>query len=53
MSASRLTPRDVAELVWVPTSCVHEESRAGRSPAGTLGRYRRYPHEASAAEGQG
>jgi excisionase family DNA binding protein len=37
---------DVAELLGVPKSWVYEQSRAGRIPTVTLGRYRRYRREA-------
>jgi excisionase family DNA binding protein len=45
MSASLLTAGDVAELLGVPKSWVYEQSRAGRIPTVTLGRYRRYRRE--------
>lgn len=41
-----LLARDVAELLGVPTSWVYEQSRTGRIPTVTLGRYRRYRREA-------
>lgn len=37
---------EVAELLGVPTSWVYEQSRRGRIPTVTLGRYRRYRREA-------
>ena len=46
MSGSLLTAGDVAELLGVPKSWVYEQSRAGRIPTVTLGRYRRYRREA-------
>jgi len=39
---SLLTADEVANLLGVPTSWVYEQSRAGRIPTVTLGRYRRY-----------
>jgi excisionase family DNA binding protein len=45
MSGSLLTAGDVAELLGVPKSWVYEQSRAGRIPTVTLGRYRRYRRE--------
>jgi excisionase family DNA binding protein len=41
-----LTAHQVAELLGVPQSWVYEQSRAGRIPTVTLGRYRRYRREA-------
>lgn len=46
MTGSLLTASDVAELLGVPTSWVYEQSRVGRIPTVTLGRYRRYRREA-------
>ena len=46
MTASLLTADQVAELLGVPTSWVYEQSRKGRIPTVTLGRYRRYRPEA-------
>jgi len=46
MTSSLLTASDVAKLLGVPTSWVYEQSRAGRIPTVTLGRYRRYRREA-------
>lgn len=46
MTSSLLTAAEVAELLGVPTSWVYEQSRAGRIPTVTLGRYRRYRREA-------
>jgi excisionase family DNA binding protein len=37
-----LTAEDVAELLGVSVAWVYEQSRAGRIPTVTLGRYRRY-----------
>jgi excisionase family DNA binding protein len=39
---SLLTAQDVADLLGVATSWVYEQSRRGRIPTVTLGRYRRY-----------
>jgi len=44
-----LTAKDVAAMLGVPTSWVYEQSRLGRIPTVTLGRYRRYRAEAIAA----
>jgi excisionase family DNA binding protein len=41
-----LNAREVGELLGVPTSWVYEQSRAGRIPTVSLGRYRRYRLEA-------
>ena len=41
-----LTAGAVAELLGVPVSWVYEQSRRGRIPTVTLGRYRRYRREA-------
>jgi excisionase family DNA binding protein len=41
-----LTADQVAGLLGVPKSWVYEQSRAGRIPTVTLGRYRRYRREA-------
>jgi excisionase family DNA binding protein len=41
-----LTARQVAALLGVPHTWVYEQSRAGRIPTVTLGRYRRYRREA-------
>lgn len=46
MTGSLLTAADVADLLGVPKSWVYEQSRAGRIPTVTLGRYRRYRPEA-------
>ena len=46
MRESLLTAAEVADLLGVPTSWVYEQSRAGRIPTVTLGRYRRYRREA-------
>lgn len=46
MSGSLLTAAQVAKLLGVPTSWVYEQSRRGRIPTVTLGRYRRYRAEA-------
>jgi excisionase family DNA binding protein len=42
MSGGLLTAAEVAELLGVPVSWVYEQSRRGRIPTVTLGRYRRY-----------
>ena len=39
---SLLTADQVAQLLGVPVSWVYEQSRRGRIPTVTLGRYRRY-----------
>ncbi len=41
-----LTAEDVARLLSVPKSWVYEQSRLGRIPTVTLGRYRRYRRDA-------
>ena len=41
-----MTADEVAELLGVPASWVYEQSRTGRIPTVTLGRYRRYRREA-------
>lgn len=46
MSKSLLTASDVAALLGVRVSWVYEQSRRGRIPTVTLGRYRRYRREA-------
>lgn len=46
MTGSLLTASEVAELLGVPKSWVYEQSRSGRIPTVTLGRYRRYRREA-------
>ena len=46
MSDRLLEAREVAELLSVPVSWVRAETRAGRLPHLTLGRYRRYEREA-------
>jgi excisionase family DNA binding protein len=46
MSGSLLTADQVAKLLGVPTTWVYEQSRQGRIPTVTLGRYRRYRAEA-------
>jgi excisionase family DNA binding protein len=46
MTGALLTADDVAELLSVPKSWVYEQSRLGRIPTVTLGRYRRYRREA-------
>ena len=46
MSGALLTAGQVAKLLGVPTSWVYEQSRRGRIPTVTLGRYRRYRAEA-------
>jgi len=46
VTGSLLTADEVAELLGVPKTWVYEQSRAGRIPTVTLGRYRRYRREA-------
>ena len=46
MTGSLLTAAEVAQLLGVPTSWVYQQSREGRIPTVTLGRYRRYRREA-------
>jgi excisionase family DNA binding protein len=46
VGGSLLTAAEVAELLGVPKSWVYEQSRRGRIPTVTLGRYRRYRQEA-------
>jgi len=46
MAGSLLTASEVAELLGAPKSWVYEQSRSGRIPTVTLGRYRRYRREA-------
>ena len=46
MTGWLLTASEVAELLGVPKSWVYEQSRTGRIPTVTLGRYRRYRREA-------
>ena len=46
MSGSLLTAEQVAQILGVPKSWVYEQSRRGRIPTVTLGRYRRYREEA-------
>lgn len=41
-----LTAEQVARLLGVPRTWVYEQSRCGRIPTVTLGRYRRYRREA-------
>jgi excisionase family DNA binding protein len=41
-----MTAGEVAELLGVPVSWVYEQSRLGRIPTVTLGRYRRYRFDA-------
>ena len=53
-----LTAGEVADVLGVPVSWVYEQSRRGRIPTVTLGRYRRYRQEAIEAwvrepEGEG
>jgi excisionase family DNA binding protein len=45
-SRGLMTADEVADLLGVPTSWVYEQSRVGRIPTVTLGRYRRYRIEA-------
>lgn len=46
MNGALLTAEQVGKLLGVPTSWVYEQSRQGRIPTVTLGRYRRYRAEA-------
>jgi excisionase family DNA binding protein len=46
LSGALLTAVQVAKMLGVPTSWVYEQSRRGRIPTVTLGRYRRYRAEA-------
>lgn len=46
MTGKLLTAEEVAELLGVPKTWVYEQSRLGRIPTVTLGRYRRYRREA-------
>ena len=46
VARSLMSAGDVAELLGVPASWVYEQSRRGRIPTVTLGRYRRYRREA-------
>lgn len=41
-----LTAKEVGDMLGVPTSWVYEQSRLGRIPTVTLGRYKRYRREA-------
>ena len=45
---SLLTAEEVAAMLGVPKSWVYQQSRRGRIPTVTLGRYRRYRAEAIA-----
>jgi excisionase family DNA binding protein len=42
VTGSLLSAGEVAQLLGVPVSWVYEQSRRGRIPTVTLGRYRRY-----------
>jgi excisionase family DNA binding protein len=46
VSGSLLTADQVAQMLGVPKTWVYEQSRKGRIPTVTLGRYRRYRAEA-------
>jgi excisionase family DNA binding protein len=46
MSGSLLTAEEVARKLGVPKTWVYAQSRQGRIPTITLGRYRRYRAEA-------
>lgn len=46
MSGSLLTAAEVAKVLGVRKSWVYEQSRRGRIPTVTLGRYRRYRADA-------
>jgi excisionase family DNA binding protein len=48
MNGTLMTAGQVAALLGVPKSWVYEQSRRGRIPTVTLGRYRRYRAEAIA-----
>jgi excisionase family DNA binding protein len=48
MERSLLTADQVAQKLGVPKTWVYEQSRRGRIPTVTLGRYRRYRAEAIA-----
>jgi len=48
LKTSLMTASEVADLLGVPTTWVYEQSRLGRIPTVTLGRYRRYRPEAIA-----
>lgn len=48
MRQSLVTASQVADLLGVTTSWVYEQSRRGRIPTVTLGRYRRYRLQAIA-----
>jgi excisionase family DNA binding protein len=48
MGSSLLTADQVARMLGVPKTWVYEQSRKGRIPTVTLGRYRRYRAEAIA-----
>jgi excisionase family DNA binding protein len=49
VTQSLLTAAQVAQLLGVPKSWVYEQSRSGRIPTVTLGRYRRYRAESIGA----
>jgi excisionase family DNA binding protein len=49
MNEPLLTADQVAQMLGVPKTWVYEQSRLGRIPTVTLGRYRRYRGEAIAA----
>lgn len=46
MSGALLNADQVAQMLGVPKTWVYEQSRKGRIPTVTLGRYRRYRAEA-------
>ncbi len=48
MNEPLLTADQVAQMLGVPKTWVYEQSRLGRIPTVTLGRYRRYRGEAIA-----
>jgi hypothetical protein len=52
MSPARLIAGDVAELLGLPKSWVYAQSRGGRIPTVTLGRYRRHWPETIEVGGQ-
>ena len=46
MNGPLMDASQVAELLGVPVTWVYEQSRRGRIPTVTLGRYRRYRRDA-------
>lgn len=49
MTGRLMNADEVARMLGVPKTWVYEQSRKGRIPTVTLGRYRRYRSEAIAA----